>query len=129
MDDNKKELSREEKLSLKYIFIKHKIIEHYDRGCRYLNIAKMVAIIFFILLTIVFIISVHNTGDYFVWLCRWLGVMVFDMFVFLILEYVKYLISSKLIPYLNDDEQLEFGEYEVLMESDDDDDEDEEEDE
>ena len=36
----------------------------------------------------------------------------------LITDYCKYLVKSKVIPYLEDDDKLEFGEYEIFMDDD-----------
>ena len=34
--------------------------------------------------------------------------------IFLITDYCKYLVKSKVIPYLEDDNQIEFGEYSIF---------------
>ena len=36
--------------------------------------------------------------------------------VFVPADYAKYLITSKVIPYLNDDDRVEFGEYDIFAE-------------
>lgn len=46
--------------------------------------------------------------------------------IFLITDYCKYLVKSKVIPYLEDDNQIEFGEYSIF--SDDDEEEEDEDD-
>lgn len=125
----KKELSREEKLSLKYIFIKHKIIEHFDRGCRYVNVAKIVCAILFLIYSFLYVAVGKESDSPITWLLFWIFFIFLLVFVFMIIDYTKYLISEKLIPYLKDDDQLEFGEYDVLVENEDEDDNEEEEDE
>lgn len=125
----KKELSREEKLSLKYIFIKHKIIEHFDRGCRYVNVAKIVCTILFLIYSFLYVAVGKESDSPITWLLFWIFFIFLLVFVFMIIDYTKYLISEKLIPYLKDDDQLEFGEYDVLVENEDEDDNLEEEDE
>lgn len=41
------------------------------------------------------------------------------VFVFILLDYFKYLIADKVIPYLNNEDELEYGEYDIFIERDD----------
>jgi hypothetical protein len=111
---------------MKYKFVKEKIIFHYNRGCRFLNISKIVTAVLFILFTLMAIAVSHRTGTGCNG-CRrgfWLYILTLrccDCGLF------KYLIESKVIPYLEDDNQVEFGEYDIFLEDIDNEDEDEEE--
>jgi len=49
--------------------------------------------------------------------------------VFIIADYSRYLVESRVIPYLENDEQVEFGEYDIFLEDIDGENEDEEADE
>ena len=40
------------------------------------------------------------------------------VFVFLAADYARYLLEDKVIPYLEDDEALEYGEYDIFKEDD-----------
>lgn len=53
------------------------------------------------------------------WLIQWILIIFFNVFLFLILDYVKYLIDDKVIPFLNDDDQLDYGKYDIFIERDD----------
>ncbi len=117
----------EENIVMKYKFVKEKIIFHYNRGCRFLNISKIVTAVLFILFTLMAIAVSHRTGHGLQWLQAWILVIYLDITVFVIADYSKYLIESKVIPYLEDDNQVEFGEYDIFLEDIDNEDEDEEE--
>lgn len=118
MDEN-------EKLAIKYKFLRAKIVEHYQRGCKMLNVVKLIVAFLFLLYTGIGLGYCHRGGSIATWLCWWIAIIFLEVFVFLITDYCKFLISSKVIPYLEDDDLLEFGEYDIFL--DDDDDEDEEE--
>ncbi len=121
MDENKQneELTHDQKLAIKYEFIRKKLIEQYTRGCKYLKIAKVVVAVLFVLFTIVACLLGSKTGDIMAWLIQWIMIIFFNVFLFLILDYVKYLIDDKVIPFLNDDDQLDYGKYDIFIERDD----------
>lgn len=112
-------LTQEEKLSIKYKFIRDKIIEHYKRGCKYLVIAKITIAFLFIIYTLIACVLGRKTGDTMLWLIQWVVLIFINVFLFLILDYAKYLIDDKLIPYLMNDDQLEYGEYDIFIDRDD----------
>lgn len=122
----------EEHIVMKYKFVKEKIFFHYKRGCKFLNISKIVTAVLFILFSLTGIAVSHRTGHGLQWLQAWILLIYLDITVFVIADYSKYLIESKVIPYLEDDNQIEFGEYDIFLEdidSESNDDEDEEEEE
>ena len=119
-------LSEEEKqnnLVKKYRFIQEKIIVNYEKGCKILRIAKIVATVLFLLFTLVAIIISSRNGAKLWWLVAWVIMIFANIAIFIPAEYAKYLVSSKVIPYLNDDNRLEFGEYDIFAEDDDEDEE------
>lgn len=117
MDENS------EKIVRKYKLLRHKIITHYRRGCKYLVIVKLVVAVAFILFTLVGIGVSNRTGERMGWLLLWIVVIFLNVIVFTITDYVKYLVSSKVIPYLENDDIIDFGEYDIFIEPEDDEDE------
>ncbi len=126
------ELGEQEKFTIKYKFIREKIILHFNKGCRILRISKITAAVIFLIFTFSGIVLGNKSGHQLQWLQAWVLLIFFYVAVFIIAEYCKYLIESRVIPYLEDDERIEFGEYDIFVEdidNPDDDEEDEEEDE
>lgn len=116
----------EENIVIKYKLLRSMIIKHYNRGCRFLEIAKVFVAVFFLIFTAVGVAACAHGSDKSIWLVLWIIIIFTDVNIFLITDYCKYLLKSKVIPYLEDDNQIEFGEYSIF--SDDEDDEEDEED-
>ena len=57
-----------------------------------------------------------NGGSKAFWLIMWIIIIFVLVNIFLITDYCKYLVKSKVIPYLEDDNQIEFGEYSIFAE-------------
>ncbi|MBQ9227671.1 MAG: hypothetical protein IJ168_02465 [Eubacterium sp.] len=119
----------EERIALKYDLLREKIISSFQRGSRILKITKIVATVFFLLFTLAGIGISHRTGHEIQWLQAWILLIFFNVIVFVLADYAKYLVEDKVIPYLEDDEQVEFGEYDIFLEDNDDEEEDDEEEE
>ncbi len=117
----------EERIAIKYKFIREKIIFHFERGCRILKISKITVAVLFVIFTLLGISVSNKSGHQLQWLQAWILLIFTNVFVFTIADYSKYLIQSKVIPYLNNDEQIEFGEYDIFLEDIDNENEDEEE--
>ena len=62
-------------------------------------------------------------------LALWIILLFLIVFVFLAADYARYLLEDKVIPYLEDDEALEYGEYDIFKEDDEDEGEEQEDDE
>ena len=105
-----------EKIALKYCFLRDKIIFYFKRGKKILRITKIVTAVIFLLFTVIGIAAGQKTGQELLWLQLWILLIFLDVTVFVIADYNKYLIESKVIPYLNDDDQIEFGEYDIFIE-------------
>ena len=118
-----------EKNAVKYCFLREKIFSSFKRGKRILKISKIVSAVIFLLFTVIGIAVGHRTGHELLWLQLWILLIFLDVTVFVIADYNKYLIESKVIPYLNDDDQIEFGEYDIFLDDDETDEEEEEEEE
>lgn len=123
--ENKKDL-----IVQKYILLREKIIQSYIKGSKILNTVKIVtAILFFIFTIIVILLSNRPDNNKGSWLILWIFVILFDIAIFLTTDYCKQLVKTKVIPYLQNDEQIEFGKYSVFGEDDDDDEDEEDEEE
>ena len=109
-------VENEENIVIKYKLLRSLIIKHYHRGCKYLEIAKIVCAIFFLIFTAVGLIVCSNGGSKAFWLIMWIIIIFVLVNIFLITDYCKYLVKSKVIPYLEDDNQIEFGEYSIFAE-------------
>lgn len=105
-----------ENIVKKYGFLKSKIILNYQKGCKILKIAKITAAVLFVLFTPIAVIISNRTGQHLGWLTIWLLLIFFNIAVFIPADYAKYLVKSKVIPYLENDEQVEFGEYDIFSE-------------
>ena len=123
------EHSEEERFAIKYKFIRKKIIESFNKGCRILKISKITAAVLFLLFTFIGIYVSHRTHHEIQWLQVWILVIFFDIIVFVLADYSKYLVESKVIPYLENDDETEFGEYDIFIEDIDGENEEEEDDE
>lgn len=104
----------EENIVIKYKLLRSLIIKHYNRGCKYLEIAKVVCAAFFLIFTAVGLAVCANGGSKSFWLVLWIILIFVLVNIFLITDYCKYLVKSKVIPYLEDDNQIEFGEYSIF---------------
>lgn len=125
--ENAANLSENERIAVKYRFLRDKILFHFERGSRYLKIAKITAAVIFLAYTVLGIVVSHRTSHELQWLQMWIIFIFVNITVFVIADYTKYLIESKVVPYLKDDNQVEFGEYDIFLEDiDGDSDEDEE---
>lgn len=105
----------EENIVIKYKLLRSLIIKHYNRGCKYLEIAKVVCAVFFLIFTAVGLAVCSNGGSKSFWLVLWIILIFVLVNIFLITDYCKYLVKSKVIPYLEDDNQIEFGEYSIFL--------------
>ena len=110
------EYTESERLAIKYKFLRDKILFHFERGSRYLMISKIVAAVIFLAYTVIAIIVSQRTSHQLQLLQMWILFIFLNVTVFVIADYSKYLIESKVIPYLKDDEQIEFGEYDIFLE-------------
>lgn len=113
-----------EKLAYKYKFLREKIIESYRRGCKILNIVKIVFSVIFVIFSLIVASAIRDSSDKTVWLIWWVIIIFVAVTVFTITDYCKYLVKDKVIPYLLDDDQLEFGEYDIFKDDDDEEEED-----
>ena len=104
----------EENIVIKNKLLRSLIIKHYNRGCKYLEIAKVVCAAFFLIFTAVGLAVCSNGGSKSFWLVLWIILIFVLVNIFLITDYCKYLVKSKVIPYLEDDNQIEFGEYSIF---------------
>lgn len=116
-----------EKIVKKYKLLRHKIKVHYKRGCKYLYISKIVVAIAFVIFTLIGISVSNKTGELMGWLLLWIIVIFLNVIVFTITDYTKHLMETKVIPYLENDDIIDFGEDDLFNEPDADEEESEEE--
>ena len=121
-----RKMKHSEKLAYKYKFLREKIIESYRRGCKILNIVKIVFSVIFVIFSLIVASSVKDSNDKTIWLIWWVVIIFVAVTVFTITDYCKYLVKDKVIPYLLDDDQLEFGEYDIFKDDDEEENEEEE---
>ena len=106
----------EERMAIKYRFLREKIIYNFNKGSRILKISKITVTIAFLLFTLIGIYVSHRTGHEVQWLQAWVLLIFLNIIIFVLADYSKYLIESKVIPYLENDEEIEFGEYDIFLE-------------
>lgn len=108
----------------KYTLLREKIIQNYEKGCKILNTTKIIFALVFTAFTVAAVymsnIPGRNKGN---WLVLWIFLILFNIAIFTVTDYCKHLVKEKVIPYLQNDEQIEFGRYAVFGENDDEDDE------
>ena len=121
-----RKMKHSEKLASNYKFRREKIIESYRRGCKILNIVKIIFSVIFVIFSLIVASSVKDSNDKTAWLIWWVVIIFVAVAVFTITDYCKYLVKDKVIPYLLDDDQLEFGEYDIFKDDDEEDNEEEE---
>lgn len=132
MDDNernvKKQADKKDLIVQKYILLREKIIQNYTKGCKILNTVKIICAVIFTAFTFIAVWLANqpdsNKGS---WLVLWIFLILFNVAIFTVTDYFKHLVSEKVIPYLQNDEQIEFGKYSVFGENDDDDEEEDDE--
>lgn len=113
---SEKEYTEDERMAIKYRFLREKIIYNFNKGCRILKICKITATVLFLLFTMIGFSVSHRTGHGLQWLQAWIILIFLNIIVFVLADYAKYLIESKVIPYLKNDEEIEFGEYDIFLE-------------
>ena len=118
-----------ERFAAKYLFLREKLLKNYQKGRRIYRTAKVVAAALFLVYSLAAVLVGRHTGQPMGPLVMWLVQLFAIVFIFLIAEYAKYLLEDKVIPYLEDDEALEYGEYDIFRDDDEDPDEQEDEDE
>jgi len=128
--DAEPELTKDEKYAKKYLFIKDKLLKTYETGRKKYNKGKVITAVVFTVLSVLLAALGKVTGRHMQVLAIWIFLIFFLVTVFLFLDYIRYLVEDKVIPYLKDDDMLEYGEYDIFNDDDDEeDDEDDEEDE
>ena len=102
----------EENIVIKYKLLRSLIIKHYHRGCKYLEIAKIVCAIFFLIFTAIGLIVCSNGGSKAFWLIMWIIIIFVLVNIFLITDYCKFGEYSIFAEDKNEAEDDEDDEYE-----------------
>lgn len=113
-DDEAVELSYNEKIIKKYLLLKEKIIEKYTKGCKILDTVKYVFASLFIIFTIIALVASNQSGNKMFWLILWIVIILTNIGIFMITDYCKYLVKNLVIPYLEDDDQIEFKKFDLF---------------
>ena len=67
----------------KFVLLREKLTENYQKGCRYLRIAKIVSAVLFVLFTAVGVYVSGKTGAYMLWLVLWIVLIFLNVGVLL----------------------------------------------
>lgn len=113
-DDEAVELSYNEKIIKKYLLLKEKIIEKYTKGCKILDTVKYVFASLFIIFTIIALVASNQSGNKMFWLILWIVIILTNIGIFMVTDYCKYLVKNLVIPYLEDDDQIEFKKFDLF---------------
>jgi len=124
MNDNdkftKNTASKKDLIVQKYILLREKIIQNYRNGCKILNTVKIITAAVFTIFTAAAVrlagMPNSNKGS---WLVLWIFIILFNIAVFTVTDYFKHLVKTKVIPYLQNDEQIEFEKFSVFDENED----------
>ena len=109
-------LNTQSNIEKKYVLIKDKIISQYKKGCKILNVAKITAAVLFLIFSLIAVVLSNRTGTHLEWLTAWIVLIFINFAVFTLADYAKYLIRSRVIPYLEDENRVDFGEYDIFLE-------------
>lgn len=109
-----------QRYAAKYLFLRGKLLKNYEKGKKIYLAAKLITAALFIALTLVGAAVGRHTGRPMGPLVVWIVLLFLIVFVFLAADYARYLLEDKVIPYLEDDEALEYGEYDIFKEDDED---------
>ena len=109
-------LNTQSNIEKKYVLIKDKIIFQYKKGCKILNVAKITAAVLFLIFSLIAVVLSNRTGTHLEWLTVWIVLIFINIAVFTLADYAKYLIRSRVIPYLEDENRVDFGEYDIFLE-------------
>lgn len=113
-NDEVVELSHDEKIIKKYLLLKEKIIEKYKKGCKILDTVKYVFASLFIIFTIIALVASNQSGNKMFWLILWIVIILTNIGIFMVTDYCKYLVKNLVIPYLEDDDQIEFKKFDLF---------------
>lgn len=100
----------------KYILLREKLTENYQRGCQYLRTAKIISAVLFVLFTAVGVYVSGQTGAYMLWLVLWIVLIFLNVGVFTAADYCKHQMQTRVLPFLENDAQTEFPENDILSE-------------
>lgn len=118
-----------QRYTAKYLFLREKLLKNYEKGKKIYRAAKLITAALFIAFTLAGAAVGRHTGQPMGPLVLWIVLLFLIVFVFLAADYARYLLEDKVIPYLEDDEALEYGEYDIFKEDDEDEGEEQEDDE
>ena len=82
-----RKMKHSEKLAYKYKFLREKIIESYRRGCKILNIVKIIFSVIFVIFSLIVASSVKDSNDKTAWLIWWVVIIFVAVAVFTITDY------------------------------------------
>ena len=100
----------------KFVLLREKLTENYQKGCRYLRIAKIVSAVLFVLFTAVGVYVSGKTGAYMLWLVLWIVLIFLNVGIFTAADYCKHQMQMRVLPFLEKDSQTEFPENDILSE-------------
>lgn len=114
----------EKLITQKYFLLCDELHKRYNRGCKIIRICKIIAAALFAAFSIAAVFFGNQSGYKMLWLSVWILFIFINVGIFIIADYCKNLMSEKVISYLDNIEQIDFGideEYEAEAEDNEDD--------
>lgn len=99
----------EKLITQKYFLLCDELHKRCARGFRIIFWLKVIAFVVFIAFSIVAIICGTKFGSKMLWLSFWIVFIFLDVGFFLVADYCKSLVVEKVLPYLDNVEQIDFG--------------------
>lgn len=97
------------KLAAKYRFIREKILTNYKKTKVIYRSVKIAVAVLFVLFTVFALLVSHKTGNVMLWLVLWILQIFLNVTIFLFGDYLMYSFEDRFIPYINDDNRMEYG--------------------
>lgn len=97
------------KLAAKYRFIRDKILTNYKKAKVLYRSVKIAVAVLFVLFTVFAIFVSNKTCNVMLWLVLWILQIFLNVTIFLFGDYLMYSFEDRFIPYINDDDKMEYG--------------------
>lgn len=114
----------EKLITQKYFLLCDELHKRYNRGCRIIRICKIIAAALFLLFSAAAVFFGNQSGNKMLWLSIWILIIFIYVGAFVIADYCRNLMSEKVISYLDNIEQIDFGKDEEEYDEEDEEDED-----
>lgn len=99
----------DETILKKFFILSDALHKKYEKGCRIINALKISAAGLFLVFTVIAAAAGKSTGSKMLWLSIWILVIFILIGAFIIADYLKNLMSQKVLPFLDNTEIMDFG--------------------